>query len=61
MSPVLIYGPFDTLALELDTQIPLDGERLGLAAGVAAPVLASRTASGNTNRGSLLQAPPLDR
>lgn len=33
VSTVLSYGPFDGSAAELDVQLPLAGERLGLAAG----------------------------
>jgi iron complex outermembrane receptor protein len=33
ISPVVTYGPWDSIGIDLDAQIPLVGERLGVAAG----------------------------
>ncbi len=33
VSPVLAYGPFDALGLEIDAQVPIVPERFGIAAG----------------------------
>ena len=47
VSPVFIYGPYATKALELDAQVPIVPRRLSLAAGTS--IYHERSAWGNAN------------